>query len=297
MQHHLRLPLGTQVVMQPRDKSGVVKEILEIDGDVRYRVVHPDGTEAIYKREQLKIRKQVQAGAVGPYRDPSDLFAQLIPHTLIYKCIIGSRAYGLSHDESDTDYRGIFVAPPELIWSLQGAPDHLEVGENDEVYWELSHFCVMGLKANPNILECMHTSLVEYIDETAQQLLDIRDAFLSKMVHTTYNGYVMSQFKKIEQDIRNAGSPKWKHVMHLLRLLMSGIKLVKEGTVVVDVAEHRERLLSIRRGEVPWDECEAWRLQLHKEFDAALESSSLPDLPDFDRVEQFVLDVRRRGVQ
>jgi len=32
----------------------------------------------------------------------------------------------------------------------------------------------------------------------------------------TFNGYAMSQFKKIEQDIRNHGEVRWKHAMHLL---------------------------------------------------------------------------------
>jgi hypothetical protein len=27
---------------------------------------------------------------------------------------------------------------------------------------------------------------------------------------------------------------------------------------------HREKLLAIKRGEVPFEECEAWRLQLHR---------------------------------
>jgi hypothetical protein len=296
MQAHPKLPIGTQVMLQPRDKSGVVKKIVESEGKTRYLVAHADGTEATYTRQDLKIRKQIQAGAVGPMRSQAELFSQLIPDTLAYKCVIGSQAYGLSTEQSDVDYRGVFIAPPELVWSLQGAPDHLELGENEEVYWELSHFCVMGLKANPNILECLHTPLVEYVSEIGQELLDLRQAFVSRLVHTTYNGYVMSQFKKIEQDIRNAGAPKWKHVMHLLRLLLSGTSLVREGTVVVDVTQHREHLLAVRRGEVSWDDAEAWRLQLQKEFDDALETSPLPELPDYERVEQFVINIRRRGV-
>ena len=47
----------------------------------------------------------------------------------------------------------------------------------------------------------------------------MRSIFLSRLVYQTYNGYVMSQFKKMQADIRNQGQVKWKHVMHLLRLL------------------------------------------------------------------------------
>jgi uncharacterized protein len=42
------------------------------------------------------------------------------------------------------------------------------------------------------------------------------------MIFQTFNGYAMSQFKKIEQDIRNHGEVRWKHAMLLLRLLLTG---------------------------------------------------------------------------
>jgi hypothetical protein len=59
-------------------------------------------------------------------------------------------------------------------------------------------------------------------ERSAREMLDMRSAFLSKMVYQTYNGYVMSQFKKLQADLRNKGEVKWKHVMHLIRLLISG---------------------------------------------------------------------------
>jgi uncharacterized protein len=46
-----------------------------------------------------------------------------------------------------------------------------------------------------------------------------RKRFLSKLIYQTYNGYVMSQFKKLEQDLRALGEIKWKHAMHLNQLL------------------------------------------------------------------------------
>ena len=41
---------------------------------------------------------------------------------------------------------------------------------------------------------------------------------MSRLVYQTYNGYVLSQFKKLQADIRSTGDVRWKHVMHLLRL-------------------------------------------------------------------------------
>ena len=142
---------------------------------------------------------------------------------MIYRCLVGSRAYGLDVEGSDVDRRGIYLPPAELHWSLYGVPDQIDRAGADETYWEIRKFLTMALKANPNVLECLYTPLVELCRPPADELIAERSRFLSKMVYQTYNGYVLSQFKKLEQDLRNHGQLRWKHVMHLIRLLLSGI--------------------------------------------------------------------------
>ena len=80
--------------------------------------------------------------------------------------------------------------------------------------------------------------------------------------------------------------------MHLLRLLISGITVLREGYVPVRVEEHRERLLAIRNGVVAFEEVEAWRVALHREFDQAAESTSLPLKPDYAAANALLLDAR-----
>jgi len=216
---------------------------------------------------------------------------------VIYRCIVGSRAYGLDHADSDTDRRGVYLPPAEMHWSLFGVPEQLENQETDECYWELQKFLTLALKANPNVLEVLHTPIVEHVTPLAQELLDMRGAFLSKLVYQTYNGYVMSQFKKLDQDIRTSGAIKSKHAMHLVRLLLSGITVLRERTVPVAVAEHKDRLLAIRNGQVPWDEVNAWRLELHRQFDEAFRTTSLPDRPDYDAANALLVKARRSMVR
>ena len=86
---------------------------------------------------------------------------------------------------------------------------------------------------------------------------------------------------------------KPKHVMHLLRLLLAGIETLRTGRVPVQVGEHRARLLSVKRDEVPWDELDAWRLALHRQFDAAYETTPLPDRPDYAAANALLLRARR----
>jgi hypothetical protein len=183
-----------------------------------------------------------------------------------------------------------------LHWSLYGVPEQLENPDTEEVYWELQKFLTLALKANPNVLECLYTPIVEHASELAGELLSMRAAFLSRMVYQTYNGYVLSQFKKLQADLRNKGEVKWKHVMHLTRLLLAGITTLREGHVPVDVGAHREALLAIKRGEVPFEEIERWRLSLHKEFDAAAEGTTLPERPDYERANALLIKARRSAL-
>lgn len=215
---------------------------------------------------------------------------------MIYRCVIGSRAYGLDDNQSDTDYRGIFLPPAELQWSLYGVPEQIECHETQEHYWELQRFLVLALKANPNVLECLYTPLVEKTTSLADELLQMRSIFVSRLVYQTYNGYVMSQFKKMHADLRNQGQVKWKHVMHLIRLLLSGINVLRNGFVPVRVEGHRDQLLAIKRGEMPWEETERWRLSLHTEFDRALALTRLPERPDYEKANALLVKARRAAL-
>ena len=84
--------------------------------------------------------------------------------------------------------------------------------------------------------------------------------------------------------------------MHLIRLLLSGIALLRDGGVVVRVEKHRDRLLAIRDGGVAWSEVDAWRLELHRELDAAYTSTRLPERPDYEAANRFLLKARRSAV-
>jgi predicted nucleotidyltransferase len=215
---------------------------------------------------------------------------------VIYRCVIGSRAYGLESDESDTDYRGIYLPPAELHWSLFGVPDQIECDETQEHYWELQRFLVLALKANPNVLECLYTPIVEKTTPLADDLLQTRSIFLSRLVYQTFNGYVISQLKKMQADIRNQGQVKWKHVMHLIRLLISGIGVLRHGFVPVRVEQHRDELLAIKRGEMSWGDTEKWRVSLHAEFDRALGETKLPERPDYEAANDFLIRARRAAL-
>ena len=302
----LIVPVGTQVVLRaelfPHDGSpssvrGAVAEIIGCPTDARhgYRVRFPDHSESSVRRSQFSILKQVKSGPLG---DAQAAYSTgELERFVIYRCVVGSQAYGLNRESSDIDRRGIFLPPADLEWSLYGVPEQLDKSETQECYWELKKFLVLALKANPNILECLFTPVVEQSSEIADAVLRSRHGFLSKLVYQTYNGYVMSQFKRLEQDLRNTGTIKWKHAMHLIRLLLQGITIMQRADVQVHAGAHREALLAIREGSVSWPDLNAWRLSLHRDFDRAFQATSLPDAPDYAEANRLLIWARRKMVE
>ncbi|MET9428130.1 nucleotidyltransferase domain-containing protein [Streptomyces sp. NPDC003036] len=220
---------------------------------------------------------------------PEDLVRD---HT-VYSCVMGSRAFGLATDGSDTDRRGVFLAPTALQWRFAKPPTHVEGPAEEQFSWELERFCELALRANPNILECLHSPLVEHVDDTGRELLSLRRAFLSRQAHQTFVRYAVAQRKKLDADVRRHGAPRWKHAMHLLRLVTSCRDLLRTGELVLDVGDARERLLAVKRGEVPWPEVEAWMARLAAEADDAAARSPLPAEPDRRAVEDFLFRTRR----
>lgn len=305
MSEPLIYPVGTQVVVQkdtyhanhrvahPAGSVGVVVRS-PIDRTHSYRVKFNDGFEAAVHHDQFVPLSEFKRDHIGGSVASSMLN---LNERVIYRCVIGSRAYGLDDEQSDTDRRGFYLPPADMHWSLYGVPEQLENEETQEAYWELQKFIVLALKANPNVLECLYSPIVEFASPLAQELLAMRESFLSKLVFQTYSGYVASQFKKMQTDIRNQGRVKWKHVMHLIRLLISGIDVLREGTVIVKVGTDRENLLAVKRGEVSFADADAWRKRLQVEFEQAFQQTKLPDRPDYERANAFLIHARKLAMQ
>src|SRR5688572_4545881 len=141
------LPPGTKVVLRAPAAShsaGAVGVIIRSPGDDRhaYRVRFNDGQEASLGRDDLVVLKHFQRDG-GAVELPLARY-DFNPHVIL-RCVVGSRAYGLSDESSDTDYRGIYLPPADLHWSLFGVPEQIEDDATQEVYWEIGKFLILAL--------------------------------------------------------------------------------------------------------------------------------------------------------
>ncbi|NGY59039.1 nucleotidyltransferase [Lentzea sp. NEAU-D13] len=202
---------------------------------------------------------------------------------MILEAIIGSHAYGLATEESDVDRRGVFVAPTESFWLLEKPSTSVEGPSPEQLSWEVEHFCKLGLKSNPTVLETLVSPLIEINTPMGEELQALLPAFLSRYAVRAYTRATEMQLSRAGRNL------KPKQLMHVVRLRLLGLHLVRTGEL--SIAADRS-LLRIRDGSMPWDDAVAWAHRLGDELASA--DGPLPEEPDRARVEDWLVSVRRR---
>lgn len=128
----------------------------------------------------------------------------------ILKVFSGSYSYGTNTENSDKDYLGIYLNTKEELLGLQSSEElteniisKAENGRNtkdavDCKYFELRKFCRLALKGNPTILEILFVNKENILEITkeGEELLSLRNEFLSKNIYNSFMGYAFSQKKK-----------------------------------------------------------------------------------------------------
>lgn len=116
---------------------------------------------------------------------------------------------------------------------------------------------------------------------------------------------IVSSYNKIGKRNEKAMSHDklGKHSAHLIRLFMMVIDILEKGKIITYRKENHDLLMSIRNGEwldsnrQPIPEFYELVNEYEKRFDYAKKNTSLPDLPDYKRIEEFKMDVNERIVR
>ncbi|WP_309230260.1 DNA polymerase beta superfamily protein [Nocardia sp. SYP-A9097] len=220
---------------------------------------------------------------------------------LLLEGVVGSTAYGLATDSSDLDYTGIYVQPTADLLGLH--PPQRERGTIisrtvgvDSCCHEIGKAMALMLSCNPTASEILWLEEWTHATDEGLDLIGLRECFLSaRRVRNSYFGYATSQFSRLIERGRFAGSletRREKHARHLMRLLWQGHTLYTTGHLPIRV-ENPERFHDFGRRIAADPDATAAR-ELLAEYETLFDNATTV-LPDEPPLEDLLQRIRRRA--
>lgn len=237
----------------------------------------------------------------------------LIPTDCIFLGYRGSISHGLfvpSTDPNsidDKDVMGVYISPIDHYLGMKQEKDVREKWYNewDCVYYEVRKLLGLLLKGNPNVMSLLWLD-DEFKIKTSPEwgtVLTNRDAFISKQAYHSFYGYAKSQFYRMEhaefsgymgtkrKELVKKYGYDCKNASHLIRLLKMCIEFLTEGKLYVKRTSDASELLSIKRGEWTLKRVKQRAEELFGLCEIAYIHSTLPNEPDYERVNKLCLDI------
>lgn len=226
---------------------------------------------------------------------------------LIYLVRSGSHAYGTNLPSSDEDTRGVCIPPAEYVLGLKEW-EHHEDKSVDTFIYSLHKFVRLALQCNPNIIELLHVREEDILKITysGNQLRNARHLFLSKRAFKTFGGYAFAQLQLLHKGktarhgshvgLVETHGYDVKNAMHLIRLLRTGVELLRDGQVNT-YRPDRTELLEIRNGSWTLAEVLAEADRLDEALKEARAVTTLPEEPDFEAANRLVMDLTRNALE
>lgn len=223
----------------------------------------------------------------------------LLQDNIILLGYSGSIAYGTNLPNSDIDIRGAALRSSRDILLNQNFEQVID-NKTDTTIYSLEKFCSLLTSNNPNTLELLGLKPEHYlyIAPAARPILEHSQWFLTKRVQRSFGGYVYAQKQRLMNGLdRKEKAKLCKHMMHIIRLLYTGIDILKYGTVITYREKEHATLMSIRNGDYLMEngDIDEKYLQLvrmlQKEFDYVASITRLPDKPNSKQIINYIYDV------
>ena len=118
-----------------------------------------------------------------------------------------------------------------------------------------------------------------------------------KSIVSSYNKFGMRNTKAVAHDKLG------KHMAHLIRLYMMCIDILEKEEIITYRTDEHDLLMSIRNGEYLDDNKQPISAfydilnEYEKRFEYAKANTSLPDVPDYKRIDEFKMSVNERIVR
>lgn len=234
----------------------------------------------------------------------------------ILKCLVGSQAHGLATEDSDKDYRGVFVVPTSEFFKVGQRPpkenDWIEGEGEDATSYEIGHFLHLATKSNPSILEIFKAVDFESIRHNGWPIgAELKSLFphvwSSKGVIDAFKGYSHNQHKKMFDEKPQFSVRRFKYAVAYVRVLIEGIELLRTGDFSIEVKDNyncipdlipyefsgwKNWLKGVKGEQVSYGEIIDVAEGLRKEINQAYEDNPNKGV-NYEPINEFLLKVRK----
>lgn len=219
--------------------------------------------------------------------------AQADEHThTILKVLVGSHAHGLASEESDRDYRRVYVIPTKDMFHLgfKYSGTQWTKGDGDETAWEIGQFLLLATQSHPLVLETLLAPVIT-IDPWGEQLRRLLPALWSpQKAFEAFTNYAHNQRTKLLE--KKDGRPE-KYAAAYIRVLYNLCELLTTGSFHIRVADTPAgaRLARIKDGQYRLGEVIDWGEELTQQ--AQQLRTTCRDESDPGRIDDFLVSIRR----
>jgi predicted nucleotidyltransferase len=235
---------------------------------------------------------------------------------VILQATVGSTVCGTSVSSvADRDEMAICIEPPAKVVGLQHfetmvyrtQPDGVRSGPGDLdlTVHTLRKFSRLAAKGNPTILLPLYAPSSALIGKThyfGHALRDRRAMFLSKQVGKSFLGYLVAQKERLtgergqmrvtRTELVEAYGYDTKYAGHVIRLALQGIELMTTGHMTLPMKKpDAQQVLDVRTGKLTFQQALTRAGELERELRDSLDTGLLPERPDEDAIDQFVVNV------
>jgi predicted nucleotidyltransferase len=232
---------------------------------------------------------------------------------------MGSTAYGVAGDDSDSDLYGWCIPPKETIfphlvgeipgfgkqiqrfqqWQEHHVKDESSGKEYDFSVYNIVKFCQLCMENNPNICDALFVPerCVIHCSAVGNILRENRKVFLHRGCWHKFRGYAYSMLHKMSIKTPEPGSKRYelvkkfgydiKFAYHLVRLLYEVEEILTTGDLHLD--QNTEVLKAIRRGEWTQERIEKFFEQKEHALNTAYEQSKLSYGPRKKEIKELLL--------
>lgn len=243
---------------------------------------------------------------------------KFLPTSVQMEVVMGSVAYGVSNDNSDTDIYGFCIPDrsnvfPHIAGEIQGFGNQVQkfnqyqqhhVRDNNIEYdftiYSIVKYFQLCMENNPNVIDSLFVPrrCIVYSTQVGELVRENRKMFLHKGAWHKFKGYAYSQLHKAENSVPELGTKRredydkhgysTKFAYHVVRLVSEVEMILAEGDL--DLTRNREQLKSIRRGEWSKEQIREFFIEKEKSLEDLYINSKLRHKPNEKAIKQLLLN-------